>query len=408
MPSSCGSVANVTQKWDDMRSYFQWCNGTQSFLAVRWTDQYCHRESDKPDEMWVAFLKEFPCQHSRTSFLFGPKGARASVIFEHMTWNTRNTSWWKAQDPRFEVSTAKPSVQLLEARQLLFATATSQGYGDGTGWVGHKEKARGPDQKEASILLCLSSFFFKCVFPHKHAISKVLDVLGRGSCAPGALRKDCGLQLQYCNVLHRGRSSKQASKHWGPGMPSSQTNVGSQVLFKEIWLLRDTHTASYNQATAVTDTHRCFCCKRWLMRSTVDFLRSILELLSCMECTWCSRGIIWHRIRLAGKSRNMLKRSYWYVYNAIMFRPTAVDIPYLHRNRSFWVLCQDELSRILGTFFPHPIRFRQIWLAPQTCKVQIWWTRVLVFQLSQCDLFLQRTCQGTSSNRSMFAVLAHF
>ena len=62
------------------------------------------------------------------------------------------------------MSTAKPSVQLLEARQLLFATATSQGYGDGTGWVGHKEKARGPDQKEASILLCLSSFLLNVFF----------------------------------------------------------------------------------------------------------------------------------------------------------------------------------------------------------------------------------------------------
>ena len=34
-----------------------------------------------------------------------------------------------------------------------------------------------------------------------------------------------------------------------------------------------------------------------------------------------------------------------------------------HDQRHF--LGQDELSRILGTFFPHPIRFRQIWPAPQ-------------------------------------------
>ena len=30
-----------------------------------------------------------------------------------------------------------------------------------------------------------------------------------------------------------------------------------------------------------------------------------------------------------------------------------------------WWRCQDELNRFLGTFFPHPIRFRQIWRRSQ-------------------------------------------
>lgn len=30
---------------------------------------------------------------------------------------------------------------------------------------------------------------------------------------------------------------------------------------------------------------------------------------------------------------------------------------------------QDELNRVLGTFFPHPIRFRQIWYKPQTFRI---------------------------------------